>query len=155
MLLEIDTPDQVGPCIAGELAAKRRIPGFGHRVYRTWDPRAAILRDLMCDLEASTGELKWCSMARQVADAVWEAKHLYPNVDFYSAPLYYTPGIPIELYTPVFAVSRVIGWAAHVLEQYANNRLIRPRAEYLGPQKAEYVPVLRRGAAPAAESSRS
>ena len=155
MLLDIGTPDQVGLYIAGELAARRRIPGFGHRVYRTWDPRAVILRNLTCDLEASTGELKWCSMSRQVADAVWEAKHLYPNVDFYSAPLYYTLGIPIELYTPVFAVSRVIGWAAHVLEQYANNRLIRPRAEYLGPEKAEYVPMARRGVAPAAESARS
>ena len=144
MLIKIDGPDKAKPYIEGELAAKRRIPGFGHRVYRTWDPRALVLRDMMCDLEAASGDTKWCNLARIVAETVWESKHLYPNVDFYSAPLYFVLGIPIELYTPVFAVSRMSGWTAHALEQYTNNRLIRPRAEYTGDINLEYVPIVQR-----------
>ena len=144
MLLEVGTPEAVEPYVAAELAARRRIPGFGHRVYRTWDPRALVLRDLVCELDAGAERPMWCALAQRVADAVWQRKHLYPNVDFYSAPLYYILDIPIDLYTPVFAVSRISGWAAHVLEQYANNRLIRPRAEYTGPDSAEYVPIDRR-----------
>jgi citrate synthase len=145
MLQKIDVPENVEPFISAELNARRRIPGFGHRVYRTWDPRALVLQDLVCDLESSTGgEARWCQLAQRVAEYVFAAKKLYPNVDFYSAPLYYTLGIPIELYTPVFAVSRVSGWAAHVLEQYAHNRLIRPRAEYTGPVNAKYMPIDRR-----------
>lgn len=145
MLLKIDRPERVEQYIAAELAAKRRIPGFGHRVYRTWDPRALILRDLMCELEQSLSQPKWCALARMVAETVWNAKRLYPNVDFYSAPLYYTLDIPTEQYTPVFAVSRVSGWVAHVLEQFSNNRLIRPRAEYTGPMDLEYTPIEQRG----------
>jgi citrate synthase len=145
MLLAIERPEAVEKYVAAELDAKRRIPGFGHRVYRTWDPRALVLQALVCDLESTTGgEAKWCLLAQKVAETVFAAKKLYPNVDFYSAPLYFTLGIPIELYTPVFAVSRISGWAAHVLEQYAHNRLIRPRAEYTGPENARYLPIDRR-----------
>lgn len=147
MLLEVDQPERIEAYVSGEFAAKRRIPGFGHRVYKTWDPRALILRDLMCDLELRVEQPKWCTLARLVTEAVWQGKRLYPNVDFYSAPLYFTLGIPIELYTPVFAVSRMSGWAAHVLEQYSNNRLIRPRAEYTGGMDSEYVPIDQRAAA--------
>jgi 2-methylcitrate synthase len=142
MLLKIGGPDDVEPYISAELNAKRRIPGFGHRVYRTWDPRALVLQELVCEFERSLkGDTNWCQLAQRVAETVFAAKRLYPNVDFYSAPLYYTLGIPIELYTPVFAVSRISGWAAHVLEQYAHNRLIRPRAEYTGPENAKYMPI--------------
>lgn len=149
MLIQIDKPEAVEAFVQGEFAAKRKIPGFGHRVYRTWDPRALVLRDLMCELEASAGDSKWCTLARLVAESVWQKKQLYPNVDFYSAPLYYTIGIPIELFTPIFAVSRISGWSAHVLEQFSNNRLIRPRAEYTGKMNVEYVPIQDRTAAPA------
>ncbi len=141
MLLKVGSPENAESFISAELNAKHRIPGFGHRVYRTWDPRALVLQGLVCDLE-STGEgPNWCQFAQRVAETVFAAKRLYPNVDFYSGPLYYTLGIPIELFTPVFAVSRISGWSAHVLEQYAHNRLIRPRAEYTGPENAKYIPI--------------
>jgi citrate synthase len=153
MLIKVGGPEQAKSYIDGELAARRRIPGFGHRVYRTWDPRALVLRDMMCDLEAAAGDRRWCNLARIVAETVWESKHLYPNVDFYSAPLYYVLGIPIEVYTPVFAVSRMAGWTAHALEQYANNRLIRPRAEYAGDLNVEYVPIDQRVATVAVGSA--
>lgn len=153
MLIEVDRPERIAPFIKGELDAKRRIAGFGHRVYRTWDPRAIILRDLMCELENTNENPKWCTLSRLVSETVWNEKQLYPNVDFYSAPLYYTLGIPIDLYTPVFAVSRIAGWAGHVLEQYANNRLIRPRAEYTGSLDAQYVPIEQRGTPGAGASS--
>jgi len=136
MLLELGetaSPDRVDEVIRGRLARKEKIPGFGHRVYRTEDPRATHLRQMSRDLGRRSGNTAWFDMSQRIEALVKGEKALHPNVDFYSASTYYTLGIPIDLYTPIFAVSRMSGWTAHVLEQYANNRLIRPRADYIGP----------------------
>jgi citrate synthase len=124
---------RVEEVVRGKLARKEKIPGFGHRVYRTEDPRATHLRRMSRDLGERAGDLRWFEMSRQIEAIVLDEKKLYPNVDFYSASTYHTLGIPIALFTPIFAVSRIAGWTAHALEQYANNRLIRPRTEYIGP----------------------
>jgi citrate synthase len=148
MLLEIgqDASEQkIEETIRAKLARKEKIPGFGHRVYRTEDPRATHLRRMSQELGQRAGNTKWFQMSQRIEAIVKSEKKLYPNVDFYSASTYYMLGIPIELFTPVFAVSRMSGWTAHILEQYANNRLIRPRAEYTGPAYPQtYVPLDRR-----------
>jgi citrate synthase len=136
MLIEIGQdapPVRVDEAIRGKLARKVKIPGFGHRVYRTEDPRATHLRKMSKELGERSGNTRWFEMSRRIEQLVTGEKKLYPNVDFYSASTYYTLGIPIDLFTPIFAVSRVSGWTAHCLEQYANNRLIRPRTDYIGP----------------------
>ncbi len=125
---------RVEEAVRAKLARKEKIPGFGHRVYRTEDPRATHLRRMSKEIGERAGNTKWFEMSRQIEQIVAAEKKLNPNVDFYSASTYYMLGIPIDLFTPVFAVSRIAGWTAHILEQYANNRLIRPRAEYVGPQ---------------------
>ncbi len=137
MLIELGedaAPERIDEAIRGKLARKVKIPGFGHRVYRTEDPRATHLRRMSKDLGERAGNTRWFDMSRRIEQLVTGEKKLYPNVDFYSASTYYTLGIPVDLYTPIFAVSRVSGWTAHCLEQYANNRLIRPRTDYIGPQ---------------------
>jgi citrate synthase len=145
MLLEIGadaSPDRIDGYIRGKLARKEKISGFGHRVYRTEDPRATHLRRMSKELGQKAGNTKWFEMSERIESIVRGEKKLYPNVDFYSASTYYTMGIATDLYTPIFAVSRISGWTAHVLEQYANNRLIRPRAEYVGPAYPQmWVPV--------------
>jgi citrate synthase len=132
-LMKIGSPDRAADFIHAALAAGEKIPGFGHRVYRTEDPRATILRRMSHDLGEKAGSTLYYDITRAVEKAIFEEKKLYPNVDLYSASTYHAMGIPIDLFTPIFAVSRVSGWSAHVLEQYAHNRLIRPRAEYVGP----------------------
>jgi citrate synthase len=127
------SPERVDEAIRSRLARKVKIPGFGHRVYRTEDPRATHLRRMSKDLGERAGNRRWFDMSQRIEQLVTGEKKLYPNVDFYSASTYYTLGIPIDLYTPIFAVSRVSGWTAHCLEQYKNNRLIRPRTDYIGP----------------------
>jgi len=137
MLLEIGPSaplERVEEVVRAKLARKEKIPGFGHRVYHTEDPRATHLRQMSRDLGRRAGEPVWYEMSQRIEAIVKNEKKLNPNVDFYSASTYYALGIPIELFTPIFAVSRISGWTAHVLEQYANNRLIRPRAEYIGPE---------------------
>jgi len=136
LLIEIGpeaSPERVDEAIRAKLAKKVKIPGFGHRVYRTEDPRATHLRRMSKDLGERAGNTRWYDMSQRIEKLVTGEKKLYPNVDFYSASTYYTLGIPIDLFTPIFAVSRVSGWTAHCLEQYANNRLIRPRTDYIGP----------------------
>ena len=136
LLIEIGQdapPDRVDEAIRSRLARKVKIPGFGHRVYRTEDPRATHLRRMSKDLGERAGNTRWFEMSQRIEQLVTGEKKLYPNVDFYSASTYYTLGIPIDLFTPIFAVSRVSGWTAHCLEQYTNNRLIRPRTDYIGP----------------------
>jgi citrate synthase len=136
LLIEIGpeaSPERVDEAIRARLARKVKIPGFGHRVYRTEDPRATHLRKMSKDLGERAGNTRWFEMSRRIEQLVTAEKKLYPNVDFYSASTYYTLGIPIDLFTPIFAVSRVAGWTAHCLEQYSNNRLIRPRTDYIGP----------------------
>src|SRR5205823_2069910 len=148
LLLEIGADAPAGKAeeiVRAKLARKEKIPGFGHRVYHTEDPRATHLRQMSRDLGQRAGQPAWYDMSQRIESLVKADKKLNPNVDFYSASTYYALGIPIELFTPIFAVSRISGWTAHVLEQYGNNRLIRPRAEYIGPAyPQEYVSVERR-----------
>lgn len=148
LLLEIgaDGPvEKAEEVVRAKLARKEKIPGFGHRVYRTEDPRATHLREMSRDLGQRAGQPIWYEMSRRIEALVRADKKLNPNVDFYSASTYYALRIPIDLFTPIFAVSRVSGWTAHVLEQYANNRLIRPRADYIGPAYPQrWVPLEQR-----------
>ena len=144
-LLEIGSVDAVEAWVKDALAKKKRIMGFGHRVYRTRDPRAIHLVEMSRQLGEQTGETRWYEMSRKMEEVVTREKHLNANVDFYSASTYYALGIPTDLFTPIFACSRISGWTAHVLEQFRNNRLIRPRAEYVGPRGLKYVPIEERG----------
>ncbi|HEX2918666.1 MAG TPA: citrate synthase [Edaphobacter sp.] len=126
-------------------AEKKKISGFGHRVYHTEDPRATHLRRMSEELSKSSGNMKWFEMSRKIEQFVKQEKKLNANVDFYSASTYTLLGIDIDLFTPIFAVSRIAGWAAHVIEQHDDNRLIRPRAEYVGPAyPTPYTPVEKR-----------
>ena len=144
MLQKIGEPDRVEAYVTERLQAHQKISGFGHRVYRTEDPRATHLRQMSRELGEHAGNPRWYEISRRLEEVVMQQKHLYANVDFYSASCYFTMGIPIDMFTPVFATSRVSGWTAHILEQYADNRLIRPRAEYIGEQDVPYVPIDRR-----------
>lgn len=142
MLLEIGRDagaDRAEATVRAKLARKEKIAGFGHRVYRTEDPRATHLRRFSKMLGERAGEPQWFALSERIESVVKSEKKLNPNVDFYSASAFYSLGIPIDLYTPIFAVSRISGWTAHVLEQYANNRLIRPRTEYIGPPYPQHV----------------
>lgn len=141
MLLEIGSVENVEKYITEALAQKKKIMGFGHRVYRTEDPRATWLRQFSREMGESKGDLRWYEISRKIEEVMMREKGLYPNVDFYSASTYYMMGIPLDLFTPIFAISRISGWTGHILEQYANNRLIRPRAEYVGPRNVPYVPI--------------
>jgi citrate synthase len=147
MLQEMGSLDRVEPYLKEKLSHRgARIMGFGHRVYRhVDDPRATHLREMSRQLGERRGDLKYWEMSRKIEEVMLAEKELRANVDFYSASTYFALGIPIDLFTPVFAVSRIAGWAAHVLEQYANNRLIRPRAEYVGERDLQYVPIDQRG----------
>jgi citrate synthase len=148
MLLEIGPEggvERAEAFVRAKLARKEKISGFGHRVYRTEDPRATHLRRFSKALGEKAGQPHWFAMSQRIEALVTGEKKLYPNVDFYSASMFYSLGIPIDLYTPIFAVSRISGWTAHVLEQYANNRLIRPRTDYIGPAYPQmFVPLDRR-----------
>jgi citrate synthase len=131
--------------VKGMLAARQKISGFGHRVYKTEDPRATHLRRMSEQLGRDAGNLKWFEMSRAIELFINKEKNLNANVDFYSASTYATLGVDIDLYTPIFAVSRIAGWAAHVIEQLDDNRLIRPRAEYIGPAyPSPYIPIEQR-----------
>ncbi|HTS60957.1 MAG TPA: citrate synthase [Candidatus Acidoferrales bacterium] len=144
-LLKLGDEDSAKDAVKNTLAKKVKIPGFGHRVYRTEDPRATHLRVLSEELGKRTGHQELYRLSRVMEETVMSEKGLNPNVDFYSASAYYSLGIPIDIYTPIFAVSRMSGWTAHVLEQYHNNRLIRPRAEYKGkPDGQPWVPMAER-----------
>jgi citrate synthase len=145
MLKEIGTLENVESYVHEKLANKEKIMGFGHRVYRLGDPRAKHLRAMSKKLTELTGEPHWYEMSEKIEAIVTGEKKLPPNVDFYSASMYHSLGIDHDLFTPIFAVSRVSGWLAHILEQYDNNRLIRPRAEYTGPGMQSYVPIEQRG----------
>ena len=144
-LLDLGDESEAEQRVKDKLAAKVKIPGFGHRVYRTEDPRATHLRVLSEELGKRTGHEKLYFLSRTMENTVMAEKKINPNVDFYSASTYYSLNIPVDLYTPIFAVSRMSGWTAHVLEQYHNNRLIRPRAEYKGkPDGQPWIPIAER-----------
>jgi citrate synthase len=142
MLLKIGSMDKVDAFVQDLFAQKKKISGFGHRVYRTEDPRATHLRRMAKEACERTGQPQWFQMSARIEEIVRTEKKLNANVDFYSASTYYVLGMPIDLFTPFFGISRMSGWTAHILEQYANNRLIRPRAEYMGPApELKWVPV--------------
>ncbi|MBZ5752132.1 MULTISPECIES: citrate/2-methylcitrate synthase [Metabacillus] len=141
MLEEIGDIEHVEFYIRQAIAEKKKIMGFGHRVYKTGDPRAKFLKSMSKELTALKGQDKLYEISVKIDEILTKEKGLLPNVDFYSASTYHSLGIARDLFTPIFAVSRTSGWTAHILEQYANNRLIRPRAEYVGSQSRSYVPL--------------
>jgi citrate synthase len=143
-LLQIGSIEAVESFVKDALATKKKIMGFGHAVYRTEDPRATHLRRFSKEMGERKGDTKWYHMTAKVEEVMKREKGLLPNVDAYSASTYYMMGIPLDLYTPIFAISRISGWTAHILEQYADNKLIRPRAEYIGPRNVAYVPIDKR-----------
>ncbi|MFA6545505.1 MAG: citrate synthase [Limisphaerales bacterium] len=144
MLHEIGSLENVDSWVADALAQKKKIMGIGHRVYKVLDPRAPHLKRMAQLLSTKLGEPKWIQMSERIAELMLEKKHLHANVDFYSATVYYSLGIPTDLFTPIFAISRTSGWTAHVLEQLADNRLIRPQSVYTGQVGLKVVPVEQR-----------
>ena len=141
MLQEIGSLDKVDAYVEDALANKQKIMGIGHRVYKVLDPRAPHLKRMAKKLTAELGETKWIDMSERIAEMMLERKNLNANVDFYSATVYYSLGIPTDLFTPLFAIARTAGWTAQVLEQLAENRLIRPRAKYVGAEGLKFVPI--------------
>ncbi len=146
MLIEIGSPDQVDDYVHKSLEDRKRFMGFGHRVYKGEDPRAKHLKAFAAQLGEEAGELKWITICERLIDAVQRVKQLSINVDFYSAPLLHYLGIPTELFTTMFACARMAGWAAHVIEQASDNRLIRPLSQYVGPRDLRVVPLAQRTA---------
>ena len=145
MLLATKSPDEAAQKVKNDLNNKVKVSGFGHRVYRVLDPRAIHLKRMSEELGKRTGHVDLFEKSSRIEQTVHEMKNLNANVDFYSASTYYSLGIPVEMFTPIFAVSRMSGWTAHVLEQYSNNRLIRPRADYTGvPDGREWSPISKR-----------
>lgn len=144
MLQEIGSLEQVDAYIEEALAQKKKIMGIGHRIYKVLDPRAPHLKRMAQKLSESLGESKWIQMSERIAELMLSRKNLHANVDFYSATVYYSLGIPTDLFTPIFAIARTSGWTAHVLEQLADNRLIRPQSNYNGPVGLKVTPIEQR-----------
>ena len=144
MLLAAGTPEQAEMQVEQMLSTGKKVPGFGHRVYRTFDPRAAFLRRMSKQLGEAANNTLWYQMSERVMPIVKRMKNKDPNVDFFSASAYYTIGIPLDLFTPIFAIARVTGWTAHIMEQHKNNRIIRPTDDYVGPQGLKVVPIEQR-----------
>lgn len=140
-LVEIGKVENVESWLDKKLANKEKVMGIGHAVYKTEDPRATWLRKFSRQMGEKKGETKWFEMSQKLENLMHEKKGMYPNVDFYSASTYYLMGIPLDLYTPIFAISRISGWTGHILEQYADNKLIRPRAEYIGERDLKYTTI--------------
>jgi len=145
MLEEIGTPDRAEAYVKDLLARKERVMGIGHRVYKTEDPRAAVLRRRCHELGVQTGQEHWADICAVIEEVMLREKGLHCNVDFYSAPVYNMLGLSTDLYTPIFALARVVGWTAHILEQYSHNRLIRPLSQYVGPEERTVPPIEERG----------
>jgi citrate synthase len=143
-LLEIGEVSNIDAFADRALAEKRRFMGMGHRVYKAGDPRAAILRGMAEEACRQSGQFKWFQIAVKLHERIAAAKGLIPNVDFYSAPLFYSLGIPVDLFTPVIAAGRIAGWGANIVEQHDDNRLIRPRADYVGPKRRSFVDITKR-----------
>jgi citrate synthase len=141
MLEEVGDPANADAYVRDRLARREKIMGFGHAVYRTEDPRATHLRALSQQLGERSGETRWYEISRAIEDATLREKGLHPNVDFYAASVYHSLGVPTDLMTPIFALARMAGWTAHVREQYANNRVIRPGSEYIGPRAQTWMPI--------------
>jgi citrate synthase len=142
MLLDIDEKGaDPAEYVKERLAQGERVMGFGHRVYNTMDPRAAILKDMVEDLSEEAGDMKWYNYSMAILETMRDEKGIDPNVDFFSASTYYQMGLAPDLFTTIFALSRSAGWTAHLLEQWADNRLIRPRAQYVGARNRTVVPI--------------
>jgi len=144
LLLTCKDADDAEQKVRGMLANKQKVPGFGHRVYKTFDPRATFLRKMSRQLGEAAGNMKWNEMSERLIGVAKEGKNLNPNVDFFSASTYYTMGIPLDLFTPIFAIARIAGWSAHIMEQHRNNRIIRPTDDYTGPMGLKTVPIEQR-----------
>jgi len=144
MLQEIGVPDKVEPYVRKKLDNKERVMGFGHRVYKAYDPRATYLKTFAEQIARDTGNEELYQMSHRIEQVMHDAvadKGIHPNVDFYSATTYYSLGLAIDLFTPLSAMSRVAGWCGHCIEHLADNKLIRPRADYVGPHDAPYTPI--------------
>ena len=146
MLEEVGSPDRAETYVADRLARHEKVMGFGHAVYKTMDPRAKVLKRLSKETGERHGDTSWFEISEAIERTVAEQKGLYPNVDFYAASVYHSLGIPTDLMTPIFAIARMAGWTAHVREQYADNRVIRPSSEYVGPTDRRWVPIEEREA---------
>ena len=144
MLQEIGSPEKVDAWVDESLTQHQKIMGIGHRIYKTLDPRAPHLKEMAVKLSDKIGEPKWIQISERIAEIMLQKKNLHANVDFYSATVYYSLGIPTDLFTPIFAIARMAGWTAHVLEQLSDNRLIRPQSEYVGPRDKKVVPIEQR-----------
>ena len=144
MLQEIGSPEKVDAWVDEALTQHKKIMGIGHRIYKTLDPRAPHLKEMAVKLSDKIGEPKWIQISERIAEIMLQKKNLHANVDFYSATVYYSLGIPTDLFTPIFAIARMAGWTAHVLEQLSDNRLIRPQSEYVGPRDKKVVPIEQR-----------
>jgi citrate synthase len=141
MLEEVGTPENAEAYVAGRLERREKVMGFGHAVYRTMDPRATVLKRLSKEVGERAGDTRWFEISQAIEQTVMDQKGLDPNVDFYAASVYHVLGIPTDLMTPIFALARMSGWTAHVREQYADNKVIRPGSEYVGPRDQVYVPI--------------
>jgi citrate synthase len=144
MVLDINSVDDVDANIKARLHRKEKIMGFGHAVYKGEDPRATVLREMARELGERKGDCKWFDISERICEVVRSEKGLNPNVDFYAAAVYHYLDIPKRLFTPIFAASRIAGWTAHVREQYARNKLIRPDSEYIGPPPRSYKELAER-----------
>jgi citrate synthase len=144
MLLEAGKPETVEKKVEEMLNSGKKVPGFGHRVYKTFDPRATFLRKMSKQLGEAAKNTQWYEMSERIIPIVKRVKNKDPNVDFFSASAYYTMGIPLDLFTPIFAIARVTGWTAHIMEQHKNNRIIRPTDDYVGPMGLKVEPIEKR-----------
>ncbi len=144
MLLAAGDPRTVEGKVKDMLGSGQKIPGFGHRVYKTFDPRATFLRKMSKQLGEAANNTRWYEMSERIMPIVKQMKDKDPNVDFFSASAYYTMGIPLDLFTPIFAIARVTGWSAHIMEQHRNNRIIRPTDDYVGPMGLKVEPIDKR-----------
>ena len=145
LIQQFDTPEAAKKAVLEKLARKEKIMGFGHAVYKESDPRNAIIKEWARKLSVDAPDGHLFAISEAIEQVMWDEKRLFPNLDFYSASAYHFMGIPTELFTPIFVLSRVAGWSAHIMEQRAHNVLIRPSAEYVGPEPREWVPIDQRG----------
>ena len=141
MLEEVGSPEKAAAYVAARLDRHEKIMGFGHAVYRTMDPRATVLKRLSREVGERAGDTRWYEISEAIEKTTFEQKGLFPNVDFYAAGVYHVLGIPTDLMTPIFALARMAGWTAHAREQYADNKVIRPGSEYVGPRDQHWVPL--------------